>query len=188
MCYCDARRESTRGGSHKAMITLAPLELPLEFPDVEELITSNTWPYHSNPRPNAADVSAMALALPETASFWVLENDTKVGIIRLQDIDDIEDGSPVLDLRLAERVRGRGVGRSALRLLCDLSFSRWPELRRIEATTRDDNFAMQRILEVAGFKREGCLRETWPTGDGRWRDTHVYGLLRREWCSFIESR
>lgn len=129
----------------------------------------------------------MSLAPPETASFWIVVDGARVGLIRLQDLADIEDGSPVVDLRLASDVRGRGLGRQALGLLCDLSFARWPELRRVEGTTRDDNVAMHRVFEVCGFQLEGRLRETWPTQEGRWHDTLVYGLLRRERFSLTQG-
>lgn len=170
------------------MITLTPLVLPSELHQVATFLASQPWPYHAITHPDQGDVSSMALALPETASFWVEEDGERVGLIRLQDLGDIGDGSPVLDLRLAEVARGRGVGRAALVLLCDLSFSRWPELRRIEGTTRDDNAAMQRVFDVCGFQREGRLRETWPTPGGKWHDTLVYGLLRRDWLFFKTSR
>ena len=169
------------------MITLTPLELPSERQEVTDFITSQSWPYHANPPPDAGDVLTMSLAPPETASFWVNEDGARVGLIRLQDLDDIGDGSPVFDLRLSEDARGRGVGRVALRLLCDLSFNNWPEMHRIEGTTRDDNAAMQRVFEICGFQREGRLRETWPTPEGKWYDTIMYGLLRREWALLAHS-
>lgn len=169
------------------MITLTPLDMPSERQEVVEFITSHSWPYHTIPHPEAGDASAMALALPETASFWVVEDGARVGLIRLQDLDDIGDGSPVFDLRLAEDARGRGVGRVALGLLCELSFNRWPDLHRIEGTTREDNAAMQRVFEICGFHREGRLRETWPAPEGQWHDTLVYGLLRRELSSITKS-
>ncbi|MFN7695805.1 MAG: GNAT family N-acetyltransferase [Burkholderiales bacterium] len=170
------------------MITLTPVDLHSERDEVVGFLSSQQWPYHATSNLDARDIAAMSFALPETASFWVLDDGARVGLIRLQDLADIEDGSPVVDLRLASDVRGRGVGRLALGLLCDLSFTRWPELRRIEGTTRDDNAAMQRVFEVCGFQREGCLRETWPTQEGRWRDTLVYGLLRRERSSLTKPR
>ncbi|MEY3901750.1 MAG: hypothetical protein RL189_1056 [Pseudomonadota bacterium] len=169
------------------MITLTPLQLPSELHQVVTFISSQLWPYHAMTRPSEEDVYAMSLALPETASYWVEEDGVRVGLIRLQELDDIGDGSPMFDLRLSEVARGRGVGRTALGLLCDLAFSCWPELHRIEGTTRDDNVAMQRVFEVCGFQREGRLRETWPTSEGLWHDTLVYGLLRQDWSSFTKS-
>jgi RimJ/RimL family protein N-acetyltransferase len=163
------------------MITLIPLAFPSELREAEAFIMSQPWPYHSIQSPGIEDVSAMAFAPPETASFWVLKDATRVGLVRLQDLADIGDGSPVFDLRLDASARGRGVGRVAVGLLCEMSFSRWPELHRIEGTTRDDNVAMQRVFEACGFQLEGRLRETWPTPEGRWHDTLVYGQLRREW-------
>jgi hypothetical protein len=56
----------------------------------------------------------------------------------------------------------------------------YPALHRIEANTRHDNAAMQRVLSGAGFTREGRLRETWPSDEGQWFDTVIYGILRTD--------
>ena len=62
-------------------------------------------------------------------------------------------------------------------------FTDYPELHRIEANTRHDNAAMQRVLSDAGFTHEGRLRHTWPSDQGEWFDTMVYGILRTDWTS-----
>ncbi|EYF03747.1 GNAT family N-acetyltransferase [Chondromyces apiculatus] len=52
-------------------------------------------------------------------------------------------------------------------------------LHRIEAQLDAQNLASARVLEKAGFTREALLRENW-FHNGRYTDTPVYGLLRRE--------
>jgi ribosomal-protein-alanine N-acetyltransferase len=79
------------------------------------------------------------------------------------------------------------LGRLATRWTVDHLFTSFPELHRIEANTRHDNHAMQRILTEAGFAHEGRLREAWTSDDGRWFDTMIYGLLRRDWWSTGEG-
>jgi [ribosomal protein S5]-alanine N-acetyltransferase len=58
---------------------------------------------------------------------------------------------------LIERARGRDVGSRAVPLL-----ARWAVtdagLERVEAFVEPDNIASQRVLEKAGFRREGHLR------------------------------
>ncbi|WP_434739634.1 GNAT family N-acetyltransferase [Micromonospora sp. SH-82] len=84
-----------------------------------------------------------------------------------------------IGISLVPEARGRGVGLLAQRLLCDYLFDHSPVVR-IEAVTQPENEAEQRILERIGFVLEGTLRSA-EFRQGRWRDVHVYGLLRSEY-------
>ena len=72
--------------------------------------------------------------------------------------------------------RGRGLGASAQRLLCDYLFST-TLANRIEASTEVDNVVEQRALERAGFVREGVMRGRGFVR-GAWRDGVLYSRLR----------
>lgn len=76
--------------------------------------------------------------------------------------------------------RGRGLGTRAHRLVVDWLFSEQPDLAKLEAWTDVDHAVEQRVLEKAGFAREGILRRRNELR-GLWRDMAVYGLLRDEW-------
>lgn len=53
-------------------------------------------------------------------------------------------------------------------------------LVRIQAHTNVKNMASQRVLEKAGFKKEGIVRKRiFVRGD--WRDEFLYSILREEW-------
>jgi RimJ/RimL family protein N-acetyltransferase len=53
-------------------------------------------------------------------------------------------------------------------------------LNRIQAITDTRNLSSQRVLEKAGFMKEGLLRKTaFIRGD--WRDLFIYSILREEW-------
>lgn len=96
------------------------------------------------------------------------------------DLDHVDSGSVVFDLRIDEDHRGLGIGRAAVALLIEVLFAEYPELHRIEAATRADNHAMRRVLEINQFRLEGCLRETWRSQSGKRYDTALYGHLRVE--------
>jgi ribosomal-protein-alanine N-acetyltransferase len=76
---------------------------------------------------------------------------------------------------LIPRARGRGLGSRALALL-----ARWAvtdaQLARVEALVVPDNIPSQRVLEKAGFRREGHLR-SYLVFDGRRADAFIYSLL-----------
>ena len=76
---------------------------------------------------------------------------------------------------------GRGFTREALKALIGYAFGT-AGLNRIEANVDPDNVASNGLLLRLGFVLEGRLRENWVT-KGKAGDTHVYGLLRRDWVA-----
>jgi RimJ/RimL family protein N-acetyltransferase len=87
----------------------------------------------------------------------------------------------LFDLRIAQGHRRRGLGRQAVRWLTDHLFTTQDLLHRIEATTKDDNVAMQAVFAHCGYRLEGRLLEAWRNADGTRADTLIYGILRGEW-------
>jgi len=75
--------------------------------------------------------------------------------------------------------RGKGYCTEAVGMMADYLFlSR--DVMRIQAITDVRNVGSQRVLEKAGFRREGTLRKLiFMRGD--WRDAYVYSILREEW-------
>jgi RimJ/RimL family protein N-acetyltransferase len=76
---------------------------------------------------------------------------------------------------LIPRVRDRGIGSRAVRLLARWAVTEAP-LARIEALVVPDNIASQRVLEKAGFRREGHLR-SYLVFERQRADALIYSLL-----------
>jgi len=89
------------------------------------------------------------------------------------------DGGCWIGYLLVPAARGRGYGSEAVLLITDYLFLH-KDIGRIQAETHPANAASQRVLEKAGFSREGILRRTF-FSRGVWRDTAMYSLLREEW-------
>lgn len=70
---------------------------------------------------------------------------------------------------------GRGVAGEALRQVLDLAFRRML-LHRVEAFTRVDNVASQRVLSRNGFSLVGTARRH-VYADGRWHDQRLFERL-----------
>lgn len=83
-----------------------------------------------------------------------------------------------IGIALLPEFRGMGYGTQAQRRLTSYLFGTTP-LERIEAYTDVENLAEQRALEKAGFTREGTVRAA-QFREGRWRDVHLYSILRAE--------
>jgi ribosomal-protein-alanine N-acetyltransferase len=75
--------------------------------------------------------------------------------------------------------RGKGYCADAVQLAVDYLFMS-KDIVRIQATTHIENVASQKILDKAGFQREGKIRKgmyAW----GNWVDLYLYSILREEW-------
>ena len=75
--------------------------------------------------------------------------------------------------------RGKGYGSEAIEIIVDYLFLT-KNIVRIQAETHPQNVASQRVLEKAGFKKEGIIRKSF-FSRGVWRDTALFSILREEW-------
>ena len=75
--------------------------------------------------------------------------------------------------------RGNGYCTEAVKIMVDYLFmSR--NIVRIQAATNSENKISQKVLETAGFQREGTERKGIFVY-GKWADLYIYGILRDDW-------
>ncbi len=77
---------------------------------------------------------------------------------------------------LAKPYWGRGIGTAAVRTACAYAFAEFG-LEKVTAHVFKGNAASARVLEKAGFEREGLLRRHYRKND-RFLDVWLYGLLK----------
>jgi RimJ/RimL family protein N-acetyltransferase len=75
--------------------------------------------------------------------------------------------------------RGKGYCTEAVRIIVDYLFLS-KDIPRIQAQTHPRNVASQKVLEKAGFTKEGTLRKSYFLR-GEWTDSLIYSILREEW-------
>jgi RimJ/RimL family protein N-acetyltransferase len=92
---------------------------------------------------------------------------------------DVERIGAEVGYWLGREFWGRGIGTAALRLLTVRAFASHPELRRLFAVPFASNLASARVLEKAGYVREGTMRQS-VLKDGRVLDQFIYAVLRDE--------
>jgi RimJ/RimL family protein N-acetyltransferase len=75
--------------------------------------------------------------------------------------------------------RRKGYCTEAVEIMVDYLFLS-KDIVRIQAHTDVRNIASQKVLEKAGFKKEGIIRKH-AFVRGEWRDWPLYSILREEW-------
>jgi [ribosomal protein S5]-alanine N-acetyltransferase len=86
-----------------------------------------------------------------------------------------QHGTVEIGYWLIPRARGRGFGSRAVGLLARWAVTETP-LARVEALVVPDNIASRRVLEKAGFRREGQLR-SYLVFERQRADALIYSLL-----------
>jgi RimJ/RimL family protein N-acetyltransferase len=75
--------------------------------------------------------------------------------------------------------RGKGYCAEAVEIMVDYLFLS-KNIVRVQAHMDVRNLASQRVLEKAGFSKEGTVRR-FKFIRGEWRDMFLYSILREEW-------
>jgi len=115
-------------------------------------------------------------AIAERRRFFIEKKDgTKIGVVNTFPAGDLLE----IGFTLIPNERGKGYGLEAVVILVDYLFLA-RDLVRVQATTDLRNVASQKVLEKAGFTREGVVRKSMFLR-GQWRDLLLYSILREEW-------
>jgi ribosomal-protein-alanine N-acetyltransferase len=160
----DYREWSTLRGESRAF--LEPWE-PRWSPDELE---RTAWRHRINRyREDHAQMSAIAFFIFERRSGAL------VGGITLGNIRHGVSQSGHVGYWIGERHAGRGLMTDAVCTLTRFAFDTL-RLHRIEAACIPDNVRSIRVLEKAGFRREGLLR-SYLRINGSWQDHYLYARI-----------
>ncbi|RWR85375.1 Acetyltransf_3 domain-containing protein [Cinnamomum micranthum f. kanehirae] len=77
---------------------------------------------------------------------------------------------------LSSNYWGQGIATVAVKMVINTIFTEWPHLERLEAIVDVDNPGSQRVLEKAGFLREGLLRKYF-IQNGRTSDAVMFSII-----------
>ncbi|MEK4510978.1 N-acetyltransferase [Paenibacillus anaericanus] len=155
-----------------------------ETVDLIAFLTGQVWPFHGTATITETTAREQIEngrydSGTEHKTFWIIKDDSdKVGLLRVY---DLEDPTPLFDIRIGERHSGQGYGLQAVKKLVEYIFTNYDDKIRIEGNTRADNFAMRKTFHNAGFVKEAVHRQSWPSEDGRIHDSIGYAILRGDW-------
>ncbi|MET7468710.1 GNAT family N-acetyltransferase [Micromonospora sp. NPDC005686] len=160
---------------------------PVEPADTDALYRLHTLPEVVANRvpPVSPERAALARRCRLAASRWLAGEAADLAILDAATgvvvggcalfYDEPATGQAMLGYSLLPEARGRGLAARTVRLVSAWAFG--IGVARLWAGTRPDNIASQRVLERAGFRREGLLRGRLPGPEGTRVDSVVYGRL-----------
>ena len=107
--------------------------------------------------------------------------DTKkfAGVISFHSMD-LPDHVAEIGYWINSDVRGKGVGTIAARILTNFGFETMG-FERIEALVNVDNLASTKLLESAGYSREGILRKKSRNFKGHHVDMAIFSVIKGDW-------
>jgi RimJ/RimL family protein N-acetyltransferase len=128
---------------------------------------------------DAARFIAMATATSPQTYFAIEVEGHAAGGIGYTPHVDVERISAELGYWLGVAFWGRGIVTAAVRAVTAHAFAVDPMLQRLYAVPFATNPASARVLEKAGYRREGTLRQS-AFKDGRVLDQWIYAIVRHE--------
>ena len=136
-------------------------------------------PYPYTEKDGADFISAMLSADEnETFAFAITVDDKVVGSIGVFRQGNIHRLTAELGYYIAEEYLGKGIMTEAVRQICQYVFEK-SDIIRIYAEPFAYNVASCRVLEKAGFRYEGTLRNN-AVKNGKIIDMKMYSLLKAE--------
>lgn len=162
--------------------------MKIEKTDAEKLavwLSSDRWPFFLGDAPTKEEVLKRieegAFFGEGDLNFWILnEGGEEIGLIELYQLDDL---APMFSLRFRSNFRGKKLGKPSLEWLTRYVFENYPDKRRIEGQTREDNIPMRKVFNSCGYLKEAYYRMASPTEDGGRVASISYGILREDWES-----
>lgn len=114
------------------------------------------------------------------------KDDRPVGVIALESVDGV-NGQAELGIGICEpALWDQGYGTEATEVMLDFAFGEL-RLHRVFLHVFSGNERAVRVYGKAGFVHEGTKRESYYR-HGRYHDTHVMGILAREWTALERPR
>lgn len=123
----------------------------------------NVFP-HPYTQKNAEDFVGLWSSHDPIRVFAIQYEDEAIGAIGLHPKEDVHERNMEMGYWIAEPFWGKGIATRAARIMIDYGFKSWP-IERIYAGAFGTNQGSCRVLEKAGFVREGVLkRSIWKNG------------------------
>ena len=154
---------------------------PLRADDVERVAEIQAEPGVARwwGLPNEAELRRQADGSDDEKALAIERKGELVGLIQYHEENEPDFRHAGIDVFLAERAQGHGLGTDAVRTLARYLIDQQGH-HRLTIDPAADNAAAIRAYEKVGFRTVGVMREYWRSADGTWRDGLLMALLARE--------
>jgi aminoglycoside 6'-N-acetyltransferase len=129
--------------------------------------------------PVEAELRRQAEGRDEAKALVIEREGELIGLIQYQEENEPDFRHAGIDVFLAERAQGSGLGPDAVRTLARYLIHERGH-HRLTIDPAADNAAAIRAYEKVGFRAVGVMREYWRSPEGAWRDGLLMDLLARE--------
>lgn len=129
--------------------------------------------------PDEPELRRQADGRGDEKSFAIELEGEVVGLIQYHEENEPDFRHAGIDIFLAGRVQGHGLGADAVRTLARYLLDGRGH-HRLTIDPASDNAAAIRAYEKVGFRTVGVMREYWRSPDGTWRDGLLMDLLANE--------
>ena len=155
---------------------------PLRTDDVERVAEIQAEPSVARwwGPPNKAQLHRQAVGSDDEKALAIEREGELVGLIQYHEENEPDFRHAGIDVFLAERVQGHGLGTDAVQTLARYLIEERGH-HRLTIDPAADNAAAIRAYEKVGFRMVGVMREYWRSPDGTWRDGLLMDLLAREY-------
>ncbi len=130
--------------------------------------------------PDEAELRRQADGSDGEAKAFAIEREGElVGLIQYHEENEPDFRHAGVDVFLAGRTQGHGLGTDAVRTLARYLIDERGH-HRLTIDPAADNAVAIRTYEKVGFRAVGVMREYWRSPEGTWRDGLLMDLLARE--------
>jgi RimJ/RimL family protein N-acetyltransferase len=160
-----------------------------DLSDIHYLLTSNHWDFYLDPLIDEAGVRVRGedyfsgdgnVTLVSRSDQGVLE-----GFIHFDTFKNSDENAPSFNISVDKGARGKGIGTQLVKEGIKYIFEHHTKIRRIYATTREDNIPMQKVFESLGFRLEATHKKEWKIREtGAFVDELGYALLKED-CDWL---
>ncbi|KAH7522295.1 uncharacterized protein LOC107410179 [Ziziphus jujuba] len=175
----SCKSDGKEGGIEFSKISLRPFN-PSDVDDImewatdEKLARFSSWGHHTSKEEVLNFM--MNVIIPHPWFKAICLDDKPIGEISVTGKSGNDKCRAEIGYILASKYWGKGIATYAVKLVANDIFWEWPHLERLEALADVENLASQRVLEKAGFQREGILRKYYKM-KGKTSDMVMFSLL-----------
>jgi aminoglycoside 6'-N-acetyltransferase len=154
---------------------------PLRADDVERVAQIQAEPSVARwwGPPDEAELRRQANGSDDEKAFAIEREGELVGLIQYHEENEPDFRHAGIDVFLAGRAQGQGLGTDAVRTLARYLIDERGH-HRLTIDPAADNAAAIRAYEKVGFRAVGIMREYWRSPEGTWRDGLLMDLLARQ--------